>query len=63
MTDKENLITLLSDSRPKAKESTIKMYTANLSKLKKLFDTDNWNRSEKAFEYVKNLAYIVIFLA
>ena len=53
MTDKENLITLLSDSRPKAKESTIKMYTANLSKLKKIFDTDNFDFLKKP-EDIKN---------
>lgn len=43
MSDKENLNEVISKSRPNAKESTVKMYTANLTKLKKLFDTDNFN--------------------
>tara|TARA_R110000803_G_scaffold59519_2_gene118177 strand:- start:5772 stop:6758 length:987 start_codon:yes stop_codon:yes gene_type:complete len=39
--DKETLSSLISKSRPNAKESTIKMYTANLMKLMKMFDSDN----------------------
>lgn len=39
----ENLSETLQKSRPKAKPSTIKMYEANLNKLKKIFDTDNYD--------------------
>lgn len=41
--DKEKLIDIFKKSRPNAKESTIKLYTANIMKLMKLFDTDNLN--------------------
>jgi len=41
MTTKENLIEKIHISRPKAKETTIKMYVSNLMKLMKLFDEDN----------------------
>lgn len=39
--DKESLIKTISESRPKAKESTVKMYVSNLLKLMKLFNSDN----------------------
>lgn len=41
MTTKENLIEKIHISRPKAKETTIKMYVSNLMKLMKLFDEDS----------------------
>ena len=44
----ENLNETLQKSRPNAKQSTIKMYEANLTKLKKMFDTDN-------YEFLKNV--------
>tara|TARA_B100001094_G_C18196316_1_gene811491 strand:+ start:19452 stop:20381 length:930 start_codon:yes stop_codon:yes gene_type:complete len=37
----ENISEIISKARPNAKESTIKMYTANLNKLMKIFETDN----------------------
>jgi len=60
MSDKENLMKELSESRPNAKESTIKMYTANLSKLQKLFETDNFkflNKPEEVKDKLSNLHY------
>ena len=47
MSDKDNLIETLKKSRPNAKDSTIKMYTSNLSKLQKLMDTDNFKFLDK----------------
>ncbi len=41
MTTKENLAETIKKSRPKAKDSTIKMYVSNLMKLMKLFEKDN----------------------
>ncbi len=41
MTFKENLKETLKESRPNAKDSTINMYTANLTKLMKLFDSED----------------------
>jgi len=48
MSDKDNLMEILKKSRPNAKESTIKMYTANLMKLSKLMDTDNFKFLKKS---------------
>jgi len=39
--DKESLIKTISESRPNAKESTVKMYVSNLLKLMKIFNSDN----------------------
>ena len=47
MTTKENLIDIIQKSRPKAKESTIKMYVSNLMKLMKLFEEDTLHNTEK----------------
>lgn len=58
--DKEKLSELLSKSRPNAKESTIKMYTANLMKLMKMFDTDNLkflDKPEDVEDKLKELHY------
>lgn len=41
MTTKENLAETIKKSRPKAKDSTIKMYVSNLMKLMKMFDKDD----------------------
>ena len=43
MSSEENLMEVIQKARPNAKESTIKMYTSNLNKLKKMFDTDNFD--------------------
>ena len=39
----EDLKSDIKKSRPNVKESTIKMYESNLNKLKKMFDSDNWD--------------------
>jgi len=60
MTDKDNLMEILKKSRPNAKESTIKMYTANLMKLSKLMDTDNFkflNKSENVKDKISELHF------
>ena len=41
MTTKENLAETIKKSRPKAKDSTIKMYVSNLMKLMKMFEKDD----------------------
>ena len=48
MSDKDNLMETLKKSRPKAKESTIKMYTSNLLKLQKLLDTSDFKLLKKS---------------
>lgn len=60
MTTKENLIDTIQKSRPKAKESTIKMYVSNLMKLMKLFEKDNLkflNNPENISEKISDLHY------
>ena len=60
MTTKENLIDTIQKSRPKAKESTIKMYVSNLMKLMKLFEQDNLkflNNPENISEKISDLHY------
>ena len=60
MTTKENLIDKIQKSRPKAKETTIKMYVSNLMKLMKLFDEDNLkflNNPDKISEKLSDLHY------
>ena len=42
MSDKENLMQLIKKARPNVKDTTVKMYAANLTKLKKLFDTEEY---------------------
>ena len=37
----ENIKDIISKARPNVKESTLKMYTSNLNKLMKIFETDN----------------------
>ena len=37
----ENIKEIISKARPNIKESTLKMYTSNLNKLMKIFETDN----------------------
>jgi integrase len=60
MTTKENLIEKIQKSRPKAKETTIKMYVSNLMKLMKLFDEDNLkflSNPDKISEKLSDLHY------
>ena len=60
MTDKETLIDIIKKARPNVKDSTIKMYTANLTKLKKLFDSEDYKflkDPEKVNEKLGDLHY------
>ena len=60
MTTKENLIETIQKSRPKAKETTIKMYVSNLMKLMKLFEKDNLkflNKPEDISDKLSDLHY------
>ena len=58
--DKQKVIDLIKEGRPNAKDSTIKMYTANLMKLLKMFDTDKFDflkNIEKVEDKLKDLHY------
>ena len=60
MTTKENLIETIKKSRPKAKESTIKMYVSNLMKLMKMFDKEDFkflNKPEDISDKLSDLHY------
>ena len=60
MTSKENLVETIKKSRPKAKESTIKMYVSNLMKLMKMFEEDNLkflDKPEKVADKLSDLHY------
>ena len=47
---------MIKKSRPNIKDSSIKMYEANLNKLKKLFDTDTWTFLNKPEDVVDKLS-------
>jgi hypothetical protein len=47
MSDSKNLSEIIKKSRPNVKDSTIKMYVSNLSKLMKLFETDTFGFLKK----------------
>jgi len=56
----EDLKADIKKSRPNVKDSTIKMYESNLNKLKKLFDSDNWDflkNVESVKDKLKDLHY------
>jgi hypothetical protein len=55
-----NLMEKIREARPNVKDNTIKMYVANLTKLQKMFDTDNWKFLENidnVKEKLKDLHY------
>lgn len=54
--DKQKLTDILTEARPNAKESTIKMYVSNLMKLMKLHDKDNLDFLKKPEEIEEKLA-------
>tara|TARA_R110002126_G_scaffold120612_2_gene261811 strand:- start:922 stop:1917 length:996 start_codon:yes stop_codon:yes gene_type:complete len=56
MTSKENLAETIKKSRPKAKESTIKMYVSNLMKLMKMFEADDLKFLKKPEEVSSKLS-------
>ena len=56
--DKEKVKDLLTKARPDAKESTIKMYSSNLEKLKKMFDTDNYDFLDNINDVTEKLKHL-----
>jgi len=56
--DKEQTKNLLAKARPDAKESTIKMYSSNLEKLKKMFDTDNYDFLDNINDVTEKLKHL-----
>ena len=60
MTSKENLISILKKARPKAKDSTVNMYVANLMKLKKIYESDDLDflsKPKTVLEKIDNLHF------
>ena len=56
----ENLNETIKKSRPNVKESTIKMYSTNLNKLKKIFETDDYSflkNVDEVKDKLKHLSY------
>tara|TARA_R110002110_G_scaffold215875_1_gene429810 strand:+ start:292 stop:1254 length:963 start_codon:yes stop_codon:yes gene_type:complete len=58
MTSKENLISTIKEARPKAKDSTVNMYVANLVKLKKIYDSDNLKFLDKPKEVLEKIDHL-----
>lgn len=58
--EKEKVKELIMKARPEAKESTIKMYSSNLEKLKKMFESDGYkflNNIDKVKDKLKELHF------
>ena len=58
-----NLNETIKKSRPNAKDNTIKMYVSNLNKLKKMFDTDDYDfldNVDKVMDKLKDKHYTTI---
>ena len=53
-----NLTEKIKEARPNVKDNTIKMYVANLNKLQKMFDTDNWKFLENIDNVKKKLEHL-----
>jgi hypothetical protein len=59
--DSKNLTDDIAEARPNLKTNTVKQYVTNLSKLQKLFDTDNYDflsDADKVMEKVSDLHYL-----
>ena len=59
--DSKNLTDDISESRPNLKPNTVKQYVTNLNKLKKMFDTDNYDflsDTEEVMEKIYDLHYL-----
>ena len=59
--DSKNLTDDIAEARPNLKTNTVKQYVTNLNKLKKLFDTDNYDflsDTDKVMEKVSDLHYL-----
>jgi len=57
--NKENPTDIIKKARPNIKDNSVKMYVSNLEKLKKLFDTDNYDflkDEKKVLEKLDNLS-------
>ena len=53
-----NLTDKIKEARPNVKDNTIKMYVANLNKLQKMFETDNWKFLENIDNVKKKLEHL-----
>jgi len=53
-----NLTEKIKEARPNVKDNTVKMYVANLNKLQKMFDTDNWKFLENIDDVKKKLSHL-----
>ncbi len=53
--DSKNLTDDISSARPNLKTNTVKQYVTNLDKLKRLFDTDNYNFLENVDDVMKKI--------
>ena len=59
--DSKNLSEDIAEARPNLKTNTIKQYVTNLNKLKKMFDTDNYDflsNTEEVMDKVSELHYL-----
>ena len=59
--DSKNLTDDIAEARPNLKPNTIKQYTTNLNKLKKMFETDNYDflsDTDKVMEKISDLGYL-----
>jgi len=56
--NKEQTAELLSKARPDAKESTIYMYSSNLEKLKRMFETDNYDFLDNINDVTEKLKHL-----
>ena len=53
-----DLTEMIKKARPNVKDKTIKMYVSNLTKLQKLFDTDDWKFLKNIENVKKKLSHL-----
>tara|TARA_R110001599_G_scaffold331817_4_gene546791 strand:+ start:1241 stop:2203 length:963 start_codon:yes stop_codon:yes gene_type:complete len=59
--DSKNLTDDIAEARPNLKTNTVKQYVTNLNKLKKMFETDNYDflsDTDKVMEKISDLGYL-----
>ena len=59
--DSKNLTDDIAEARPNLKTNTVKQYVTNLNKLKKMFETDNYDflsDTDKVMEKITDLGYL-----
>jgi len=56
--DTDNPKEVIAEARPTLKTNTIKQYESNLKKLKKLFDTDNWDFLKNPEEVQEKISHL-----